>query len=309
MKSTYYLLFVLFVFLNNLTGSFAQGQLIKVLDAKSRAPVPFATIHFIKQNVAYSTNENGFFFATAKLREQKDTIRISCVGYTPQAILLGNSSEMHEIKLQASQIELAEIQVHPHKFKLLKTEKAHMKGSMGGIAEEEYMVGISFDSTQYAHKMIESVMVYISKGGDYKVPFRIRLFSLRNGKPSSEEFYQTNWVVHATKTGWNTFDIPSKDVYIPTSGCLVAIEWLDFQNIDFSKIDYTKRDLNLNFSHYKGQNLGLGHYSKTESNSLGFYRNIKSKGIWHSTDLLFGNFKNPVFHNRILKPMIAMKLR
>jgi hypothetical protein len=156
--------------------------------------------------------------------------------------------------------------------------------------------------------MIESVLVYISKGGDYKVPFRIRLFRLRNGKPTSEEFYQMNWVVRATKTGWNTFDIPSKDVYIPESGCLIAVEWLDFQNIDYSKIDYSKRDFNLDFSKYKGQYLGMG-YTKTTTASLGFCRNIKSKGIWHSSDLLFDNFKNPVFHNRILKPMIAMKLR
>ena len=215
---------------------------------------------------------------------------------------------MLEIQLQAAQIELAEISVHPHKFKVLKTEKSHMKGAVGGLAGADDMLGLSFDSTQYAHKMIESVMVYISKGGDYKVPFRIRLFRFRNGKPTTEEFYQTNWVVRATKTGWNTFDIPSKDVYIPESGCLIAVEWLDFQNIDYSKIDYSKRDLNLDFSKYKGQYLGMG-YTKTPTASLGFCRNIKSKGVWQSSDLLFGNFKNPVFKNRILKPMIALKLR
>lgn len=308
MKSTYYLLFVLLVFLNKLTGSFAQGQLIKVLDAQTHAAVPFATMHFIKQNVAFSTNENGFFFATAKLFVQKDSLRISCVGYTPQTILLGNNPKMLEIQLQAAQIELPEISVHPQKFKLFKTEKSNMKGSIGGIAGEEFMVGLSFDSTLYAQKMIESVMVYIVKGGDYTVPFRIRLFRLRNGKPTSEEFYQTNWVVRAAKLGWNTFDIPSKDVYIPESGCLIAVEWLDFQNIDYSKIDYSKRDLNLDFSKYKGQYVGMG-YTKTPTASLGFSRNIKSKGGWYSSDLLFGDFKNPIFHNRILKPMIAMKLR
>jgi hypothetical protein len=308
MKPTYYLLCVLLVFLNKPTGSFAQGQLIKVLDAQSHAAVPFATMHFIKQNVAFSTNENGFFFATAKLFEQKDSLRISCVGYTPQTILLGNNPKMLEIQLQAAQIELPEISVHPQKFRLLKTEKSHMKGAVGGLPGADDMLGLSFDSTQYAHKMIESVMVYIVKGGDYTVPFRIRLFHLRNGKPTSEEFYQTNWVVHATKTGWNTFDIPSKDVYIPESGCLIAVEWLDFQNIDYSKIDYSQRDLNSDFSKYKGQYVGMG-YTKTPTASLGFSRNIKSKGVWQSSDLLFGNFKNPTFHNRILKPMIAMKLR
>lgn len=308
MKSIYYLIFVLFTFLVNQSVGYAQGQLIKVLDAESHDPVPFATIHFIKQNVAYSTNENGFFLVSTKLREQKDSLRISCVGYTPKTILLGNNPKMLEIQIRAAQIELAEIRVHPHKFNELKSEKAHMKGSMGCISGEEDMVGLSFDSTLYAHKMIESVMVYIAKGGDYKVPFRIRLFRLRNGKPTLEELYQTNWVVRATKTGWNTFDIPSKDVYIPESGCLIAVEWLEFQNIDYSKIDYSKRDFNLDFSTYRGQYLGLG-YTKKPTSSLGFYRNIKSKGVWHSSDLLFGNFKNPVFHNRILKPMIALKLR
>ena len=308
MKSTYYLIFILFTYLANHPIGYAQGQLIKVTDSKSQEPVPFATIHFIKQNVAYSTNENGFFFVSAKLLELKDSLRISCVGYIPQTIFFGNNPKMLEIQLQAGQIELPEIQVHSNKFKVFTTKKAHMKGSVGGLAGSDDMLGLSFDSTQHAHKMIESVMVYISKGGDYQVPFRIRLFHLKNGKPTSEEFYHTNWVVHATKTGWNTFDIPSKAVYIPESGCLIAVEWLNFQNIDFSKIDYTKRDFNLDFSHYKGQYLGMG-YTKTPTSSLGFSRNVKSKGVWYSSDLLFNNFKNPVFHNRILKPMIALKLR
>jgi|GEM_PF-2773909 len=308
MRPIYYSFLFMLLFYASINHLNAQGQLIKVLDAKSHTPIPFATIHFIQQNVAYATNEKGFFFVSTKLQEQKDTIRISCVGYSPKSVLLGNNPEMLEIQLQAAQIELPEIQVHLQKFKSVKTEKSHMKGAMGGISGEEYLVGLSFDSTLYANKMIESVMVYISKGGDYKVPFRIRLFTLRNGQPTSEEFYQTNWVVRATKTGWNTFDIPSKDVYIPESGCLIAVEWLDFQNIDFSTIDYSKRDFNLDFSKYKGQYLGMG-YTKTPNSSLGFYRNIKSKGVWHSSDLLFGNFKNPVFHNRILKPMIALKLK
>ena len=308
MKLIFYSFLLLYVYISSTNHLNAQGQLIKVLDEKSHDPVPFAIIHFTKQNVAYSTNENGFFFASTKLFEQKDSLRISCVGYIPQTILLGNNPNMLEIKLQAAQIELPEISVYPQKFKLLKTEKSQMKGTMGGIAGEEFMVGLSFDSTQYAHKMIESVMVYIAKGGDYKVPFRIRLFRLRHGKPTSEEFYQTNWVVRATKTGWNTFDIPNKDFYIPESGCLIAVEWLDFQNIDYSKIDYSKRDFNLDFSKYKGQYIGMG-YTKTPTASLGFCRNIKSKGGWYSSDLLFGDFKNPIFHNRILKPMIALKLR
>jgi hypothetical protein len=286
----------------------AQGQLIKVVDAKTHSPIPYATIHFLTQNVAYSTNENGLFFVSAKLRVQKDSLRISCVGYTPKSIVLGNNLKMLEIQLQAAQIELPEISVRPHKFKVFKTEKSHLKGSIGGLAGADDMLGLSFDSTLYAHKMIESVMVYISKGGDFKVPFRIRLFRLRNGKPTSEEFYQTNWVVRATKIGWNTFDIPSKDVNIPESGCLIAVEWLEFQNIDYSKIDYYKRDLNLDFSKYKGQYLGMG-YTKIPSASLGFCRNIKSKGVWHSSNLLFDNFKNPVFRNRILNPMIALKLK
>lgn len=308
MKSIYYSLIVILVFLTKPSVGYAQGQLIKVFDAKSHDPVPFATIQFIQQNVAYSTNENGFFFVSAKHREQKDSLRISCVGYTPQAISLANNPKILEIQLQAAQIELPEIQVRPQKFKSVKTEKFHMKGAMGGILGEEYMVGLSFDSTPFANKMIESVMVYISKGGDYKVPFRIRLFTLRNGQPTSEEFYQTNWVVRATKTGWNTYDIPSEDVYIPESGCLIAVEWLDFQNIDYSKIDYFNRDHYNVFNNFKGQYLGMG-YTKMPNSSLGFYRNIKSKGVWHSSDLLFGNFNNPVFHNRVLKPMIALKLR
>jgi len=268
-------LFVVQTIFNHLK---AQGQLIKVLDAKSQESVPFATIQFIKQNVAYSTNENGFFFASAKLLEQKDSLRIRCVGYTPQTILLGNNSTMLEIQLQTAQIELPEISVHPHKFRLLKTEKSVMKGSFGGLAGDEFMVGLSFDSTQYAHKMIESVMVYIPKGGDYKAPFRIRLFHLRNGQPTSKEFYQTNWVVRAIKTGWNTFDIPSKDVYIPVSGCLIAVEWLDFQNIDFTKIDYSKRDFNVDFRTYQGQYLGMG-YAKHQLPALVFIEIVNQKGF------------------------------
>ncbi|RVU23351.1 hypothetical protein EOJ36_11510 [Sandaracinomonas limnophila] len=290
-------------------GLLGQDQLINILDAETNKPISYANLYFKKQNSVFTVNENGTFIISSKRKEINDTINISCVGYQTKQVIINKIANFDTIKLIPNIIELPEIQVNSTNTKTFRTEKTKAKGSIGGIPNNQFMIGLSFDSTQFAFKKIEAVMVYIHRGGDSNTPFRIRFFKLQNDMPVDEEFYQINMVVHAAKTGWNTFSISGNQPQIPSSGCFIAVEWLDFQTIDISKIDYTKKNFNLDFNKYRGQYIGMGFYSYKQNKSKGYYKTINSKnGQWFSSNSLFNNYKQPEFKNQILKPMIALSL-
>ena len=283
-----------------------QNFIIKVIDSSTSSPIPFASINYKNQKKGYSTNENGFFYQTVTEDLKNDSLVISCIGYISQSVNHVNYSTLNLISLVPSSTLLPEIIVNQPTSKTKKSPKGHFKGQIGGISGEQFKVGLTFDSTNYANKLIKSVLMYIPKGGNQWQPFRIRFYKLVNGKPTDTDIFFDNIIVNAYKIGWNTFPLLSHTIQIPPSGCLIAMEWLDFQNIDFTKIDYKKRDLNLNLQQYTGQYLGLGEYKNDLNPNLGFYQTIKTKQ-WLSSNLLFNNFNKAIFKNKVLKPLIAIE--
>lgn len=237
---------------------------------------------------------------------KNDSLVISCIGYISQSVNHVNYSALNLISLVPSSTLLPEIIVNQPTSKTKESPKGHFKGQLGGISGEQFKVGLTFDSTNYANKIIKSVLMYIPKGGNQSQPFRIRFYKLVNGKPTNTDLFFTNIIVKAYKIGWNTFPLLRHTIQIPPSGCLIAMEWLDFQNIDFTKIDYEKRDLNLNLQQYTGQYLGLGEYKNDRNPNIGFYQTLMTKQ-WLSSNLLFNNFNVAIFKNKILKPLIAIE--
>lgn len=287
-------------------GSNAQIQL-KAINEGTKVPVAFATLELLPQKISVNTNENGLYNLAIKHLEQNDSIKISCVGYQSKIIRLSKSLNEQIIYLKNSTVILPEFIIIANKSPTIKTQKPKSQGLLGGIPNKQFMVGLTFDSVKYANKRIESVSIYISRGGNFKSPFRIRFFTLINGIPSTQEFYHENLVVQAVKIGWNTFKLPIDNLIIPSSGGFIAMEWLDFQTFDFDSKDY---NLNrIHFEKYKGQYLGMGTFSTERTSIEGYYKTIETKEKWFSTNQLFNNFEHPLFKNQILKPLIALNLK
>jgi len=95
------LIFLLFILP---LGGFSQSISGKVVDAKSKEPLPYANIVLLHKNKGVTTSENGLYSFDIK-GETEDSILISYLGYASQEITLKQFSDKFDNVLNIALIE------------------------------------------------------------------------------------------------------------------------------------------------------------------------------------------------------------
>jgi len=96
---------ILFLFLS--TCIYAQEITCEAIDIKSNMPIAFATVIIKNQKKGVIADENGFFRIPYLYKYQKDTIRISSIGYKTKLIALNSLSDIKKnIILMQQNLEL-----------------------------------------------------------------------------------------------------------------------------------------------------------------------------------------------------------
>src|SRR4051812_14292515 len=70
----------------------AQTYTGRVIDKKTKAAIPFATIGLIKENTGINADEKGKFIVVSKIPH--DSLIISCVGYETKKLPIADLKEM-----------------------------------------------------------------------------------------------------------------------------------------------------------------------------------------------------------------------
>src|SRR5690554_1365122 len=85
----------------------------KIIDAKTKAPIPFVNIGL--KNTAYGTASNslGYFIFNLPEKGLGDTLYFSCIGYQTKAISVPTYIRPVTIQLQPVAIPLNEVRVMP----------------------------------------------------------------------------------------------------------------------------------------------------------------------------------------------------
>ncbi len=113
---TQFIFIPIFLFFSIL--SLAQNTIVKgkVLDAKDKTGIPYASLQFGSGNIGTNTDNNGFFLLEKK--GQVTEIRVSCMGYVTQTIAI-KPNQTNEITVSLVELEaqLREITVRPEKYK------------------------------------------------------------------------------------------------------------------------------------------------------------------------------------------------
>ncbi|HTE30474.1 MAG TPA: carboxypeptidase-like regulatory domain-containing protein [Chryseolinea sp.] len=65
----------------------------RIVDAKSKKSVPFASIQLKGKHVGVVSNFEGDFQIPSRYRDSRDTLLISCIGYTTRSVALSNVAE------------------------------------------------------------------------------------------------------------------------------------------------------------------------------------------------------------------------
>jgi hypothetical protein len=83
----------------------------RILDGETREPVPYAVISDKDKSIASLSNDHGFFIL--QMKDAKDSIFISCLGYIQMSILIEEQLDLGNILLEPQLHILSEVNISP----------------------------------------------------------------------------------------------------------------------------------------------------------------------------------------------------
>jgi CarboxypepD_reg-like domain len=203
----------------------------KVINAKSKAVISFATIGLMKENIGTNANEDGNFILTSKSNQINDTLIISCVGFVTQKIPLdGNSKTNLVIELTNKVIMFNEIIV---KNKLIWSTVTLNQFSKCG---NSFITSNGFQKQLAQHFQVEEenslltsikicrrTFALLDPG---KTIFRVRIYDMDTLTKSPSTDLCNEIIEVKTKNKIINLNLEKYKIHIPNKDFFVAIEWL-----------------------------------------------------------------------------------
>jgi hypothetical protein len=189
-KNSILLLILNFVFLSSFSQTYS-GQLI---DQQSGKAVAYANIGIININVGTVSDINGWFSIALNPTNDKDTLRISCIGYKGKQYLVSSfkkyilNSEQQQIELSPISYTLDEILIKPVKTKTYTLGYYCESGSAYGNAfyskELGTEMGVVMKLPRKKDKaFLKSIRFYVGEFTFDTFPVRLNIYTLKNGLP------------------------------------------------------------------------------------------------------------------------------
>jgi hypothetical protein len=145
------------LFLISLSGALFQANAEefkgKILSAKDNTPIAYVNIGVVGRNVGTVSDAGGNYSLHISEQYDRDTLKISCIGFKPYTILVGDYKKRgnNNVFLDENVIDLSELAVFPKKYKQktfgIKTKNSPMvagfeKNALG------YEAGLKFSTNK-----------------------------------------------------------------------------------------------------------------------------------------------------------------
>ena len=179
---------------SSLLNAFPQTYAGKIIDRDSRQAVAFANIGIVNRNIGTVSDASGNFEIVLSSSHDKDTLRISCIGYLDKQYLirdLKNESRVGEeirVELTSISYDLDEVLIRPEKTKVF---------TLGYPCDSNSAYGNAFYSSELGTEMgvvmklprkkekayLRSFRFYVGEFTFDKFPVRMNIYGLRDGIP------------------------------------------------------------------------------------------------------------------------------
>ncbi|WP_400192452.1 carboxypeptidase-like regulatory domain-containing protein [Hymenobacter sp. B81] len=204
----------------------------RVVDAKTKEPIPFASIGLKEEQSGALTNEYGFFQMAQPEKAAQDSLIIQALGYFRKSVAVKKGDKLEDLIIEVTKrnIVLSEVKVDGTKVKakgLGANTNTPGEGMIQGMPGSQYAF---FVKNEKGKKLgaIRTVSFYIGEHGFPKEPFRVRIY-----KPDGDynapntDLLTENVVVSAPGGGaWFTIDMTPYNIMAPDEGFFVAMEWI-----------------------------------------------------------------------------------
>ena len=203
----------------------------RVVDAKTKDPVPFASIGLREEGTGALTNEYGYFQLAGLEKTNQDSLIVMTLGYDRSAVFIKRgSTEDLIIELKKRVIELAVVNVTGKLGKnteLGSRSNTPGEGMIQGLPGSQYAFFVK-NEKQKKLGNVRTVSFYLGEKGFPREPFRVRIYKADgNYNAPNTDLLTENVVVSASRGGeWYTIDLSSYNISAPEEGFFVAMEWI-----------------------------------------------------------------------------------
>ena len=204
----------------------------RIVDDKTKEPIPFASIGLKEEQTGALTNEYGFFQMAMPQKSAQDSLMVVALGYKRKSVLVKPGIKVQDMIIEVTKlpIELKEVKIQGGKIKdLALGSKSNNpgEGMIQGMPGSQYAFFVKNDKNKTLGN-VRSVSFYIGENGFPREPFRVRLYKADgNYNSPNTDLLTENIVVSAPKGGeWYTVDLTEYNIEAPKEGFFVAMEWI-----------------------------------------------------------------------------------
>ncbi|SHI31870.1 CarboxypepD_reg-like domain-containing protein [Hymenobacter daecheongensis DSM 21074] len=204
----------------------------RIVDSKTKEPIPFASIQLKEESTGALTNEYGFFQMAMPEKNAQDSLLVLALGYFRKAVVIKKGGNMTDLIIEVPKrvVELGNVTVKGGKVKDLslgsKTSTPG-EGMIQGMPGQQYAFYVKNEKGKKLGN-IRSASFYIGEHGFPREPFRVRIYKADgNYNSPNTDLLTENVVVSAPGGGqWYTVDLTPYNIEAPSEGFYVAMEWI-----------------------------------------------------------------------------------
>lgn len=205
----------------------------KIQDLKSRESLSYVNIGVLHKEIGTVSSKDGQFELKLSKSNERDTLRISRIGYEPQTLQVKrviNQDGQLTIKLKEEIAELNEVVVTARKWKKKTLGNKTKSTFIGHLFYYEQLgkeMGIRMNAGRRPN-YVDAFNFHISYNRfSAKSLFRLNMYNIENGKPA-ENILKDNIIlaIAPKQTGMISINLKEYDIVL-TEDVIVTLEWID----------------------------------------------------------------------------------
>lgn len=252
----------------------------KIIDSSTQSPIAYANIGVVGKNIGTVSDYQGNFKLTVADKFARDTIRISIIGYKPINISV---LKLQEQLNQANVIELEEqITKVPEIVVVDRGLNPKVIGNRNSIRN----LSLGFASDTLGNEMairckvrkkqsyLKNLSVYINNNPYDTLRFRVNIYDIKKGKPSTVINRQPIYTEITIKKGSHVLDLTPYNI-ITSEDFFVSFEWIE----DLTESAKTSGNIGLQIPFEWLRNFRRFDYF--EHSGLNFAASLLRKSVYH----------------------------
>lgn len=193
--------------------SYSQGQTIegRVVDAKTRQPIPYAAIGIVNKNVGTISDEDGFFRLSLPEKYVKDTLTFSEVVHVPKKLPISFLLHSKEIvvALEESVMELRSVEITPkekRRYENLGVKPLFYWGSCYANFKGGAQIAHLMEAGEYP-VFLSKAKIKIGDNTLEKARIRVRVLEKNSDGSPGLDVFEGAFMDISFKEGWIEIDL------------------------------------------------------------------------------------------------------